>query len=174
MQCATSKDFGIAATLALSLLATSAAVASEGLPDGLFDAVDSHLMTVPEATSVAFGEPSVRQRFVSMDIAHLDRIQRIAASRSEQSILHLNLFDDATFVGIVDSTAPTFSGGYSLSGRMAGRPRSSITIVVNGDTVAGSVRDMDGTYYIRSAGNGLYAISEVDASNLTFSCETVE
>jgi fermentation-respiration switch protein FrsA (DUF1100 family) len=84
----------------------------------------------------------------------------------------LNLFEDVSFTGVVERTAATFSGGYSLSGRLVGEPLGSLTLVVNGETVAGTVRTLDGTYRIRSAGDGLYAISEVEEKPLD--CEVLE
>ena len=41
-----------------------------------------------------------------------------------------------------------------------------MTLVVNGDVVAGTIRTLETTYRIRSAGNGLHTVSEVDLSRL--------
>ena len=76
--------------------------------------------------------------------------------------LTLNLFRDVVFTGIVEWTAPTFSGGYSISGRLAGKALGTLTLVVNGETVAGMVRALGGTYRIQSVGGGRYAIREVE------------
>ena len=84
----------------------------------------------------------------------------------------MNLFQDVVFTGIVDSTAPTFSGGYSISGRLAGQALGTLTLVVNGETVAGTVRTQGGTYRIRTAGDGLYAISQVEEPPLE--CEVLK
>lgn len=46
-----------------------------------------------------------------------------------------------------------------------------MTLVVNGATVAGTARTLDGTCHIRSAGVGLYAISEVEESPLNCGVE---
>ena len=81
-------------------------------------------------------------------------------------MLTLNLFDDASFTGLVESVAPTFSGGYSLAGPLAGVEMGTMTLVVNGDVVAGTVRTPEATYRIRPAGGGLHAVSEVDLSRL--------
>ena len=76
------------------------------------------------------------------------------------------LFDDASFTGFVQSVAPTFSGGYSLSGSLAGVEMGTMTLVVNGEVVAGTVRTPEATYRIRPAGAGLHAVSEIDPSRL--------
>ena len=75
--------------------------------------------------------------------------------------LTLNLFEDVIVTGMVERTAPTFSGGYSISGRLVGKALGTLTIVVNGQTIAGAVRTLGGTYRIRSLGSGRYTISEV-------------
>ena len=65
--------------------------------------------------------------------------------------LHLNLFDDVSVTVIVEWTEPTFSGGYSLSGSLLGDPLGSMTLVVNGNRVVGSVEAGGQMYRIRSA-----------------------
>ena len=86
--------------------------------------------------------------------------------RAIGGVLTLHLFDDASFTGLVQSMAPTFSGGYSLSGPLAGVEMGTMTLVVNGEVVAGTVRTPEATYRIRPAGGGLHAVSEVDLSRL--------
>ena len=81
------------------------------------------------------------------------------------SKLTLNLFDDTVLAAIVERTAPT-SSGYSLAGRIEGVELGTVTLVVNGTVVAGSVRAPVGTFRIRPVGKRLYAISEVDESKL--------
>ncbi len=81
-------------------------------------------------------------------------------------LLRLNLFDDAVFTGLVERIEPTFSGGYALSGRLVDVDFGTMTLVVNGDLVAGTVRTPEATYQIRSPGNGLHAVSEVDPARL--------
>ena len=80
--------------------------------------------------------------------------------------LTLNLFDGASFTGLVQSVAPTFSGGYSLAGPMAGVEMGAITLVVNGDVLAGTVRTPEATYRIQPAGGGLHVVSQVGPSRL--------
>ena len=81
-------------------------------------------------------------------------------------MLRLNLFNDASFTVLVEGTAPTFSGGYSLSGRLAGVEMGTVTLVVNGDVVVGTVRTPETTYRIRPAGGGLHAVSQIDPARL--------
>ena len=75
--------------------------------------------------------------------------------------------------GIIEQRTPTYSGGYALSGRLAGVAWGTVTLVVNGSVVAGTVRFPGATYRIRPAGSGRHAIIQVDPSQLPQGCETV-
>ena len=50
-------------------------------------------------------------------------------------------------------------------------PLGTLTLVVNGETVVGTVRTLGETYHIRSVGDGLYAISEVEEPPLNCGVE---
>ena len=88
--------------------------------------------------------------------------RRRAASPVSDTTPPLHLFGDIVFTGIAERTPPTFSGGYSLSGRLIGERLGTLTLAVNGETVAGTVRTLGGKYRIRSARDGPFAISEVE------------
>ncbi len=161
------------AALAGVLLVGLAAGEAVGQPRDLFRAV------APAAASVAPGSADVsdsitlRRRLVSIDFGQLAPppvdaadAHAVAADAAPSGVLRLNLFDDASFTGLVERVVPTFSGGYSLAGRLAGVEMSTVTLVVNGDVVAGTVRTPESTYRIRPAGGGLHAVSEVDLSQL--------
>ena len=110
---------------------------------------------------------ALRRRLVAVNAEMLRRAQASAARPEEPpAVLTLNLFDDVVHEGVIEGTAPTFSGGYSLSGVLADDPLGTVTLVVNGETVAGTVRTVRGTYSIRSAGGGRYSISELDPSQM--------
>ena len=116
----------------------------------------------------ALERASLRRREVSIDIR---RLARPPAGPSRA--LRLNLFDDVVLMGIIERWTPTFSGGYALSGRLAGVPGGRVTLVVNGNVVAGTVRIPGATYRIRPAGAGRHAIIQVDPSQLPRGCQTV-
>ncbi len=171
-----------------------------GLLVGLLPAMaagQSVALFTPVHTSRAASEPlddeTLRFRAVTIDFARLQRVQATAAAARGQpaqtkaaappakdhaavpapgTTLLLNLFDDVVLTGVVERTAPTFSGGYALSGRIVGEPFGDLTLVVNGETVAGTVRTQAGTYRIRSVGAGRYAVSEVAEPRLE--CEVLE
>ena len=156
---------------------------------GVFSALDRGAEQVDSPAAALRDATMLRRRAVTMDLDRLQRartaalprspVQRKVASPSSggrdaasNTTLILNLFDDVVLTGIVERTAPTFSGGYSISGRLVGEPLGTLTLVVNGETVAGSVRTLGGTYRIRSVGGGHYVISEVEEPPLL--CEVLE
>ena len=119
-------------------------------------------------TEGATDHATLRRREVSMEMA---RLTRVATGRS--TALRLNLFDDLVLTGIIERRTPTFSGGYALSGRLGGVPAGTVTLVVNGNVVAGTVRFPGATYRIHPAGGDRHAITQVDSSKLPQGCEVV-
>ena len=111
---------------------------------------------------------TLRRREVSVDIGRLARVPD-----GGLTALSLNLFDDVVLTGIFERRAPTYSGGYALSGRLAGVAGGSVTVVVNGSVVAGTVRIPGATFRIRPAGPGRHAIMQIDPSQLPQACGTV-
>ena len=137
---------------------------------GVFLAVEPELA---QSASRSLLEPTtdtaprtLRSRLVRVDFGQLD-IARADTGRSAGDVvpLTLNLFDDTVFAAHVESTTSTQSG-YVLSGRLIGEPFGTMTLVVNGTVVAGTVRTLEGTWRIRTAGAGLYRIRQVDLSTL--------
>ena len=156
--------FASGAGLATMLLPASLAGAEAGEQAGLFAAAEP----APAAPAARFPHTppdslAMRQRLVRIDLGQLTPSASAlpspaggapaAAFPSGQHApggeLKLNLFDDTVFTGIVERTAPTFSGGQSLSGRLVGVEGGTLTLVVNGDVVAGTVRTPEATYRIR-------------------------
>ena len=159
------------------VLALLAASAVEAQTADLFTPVDE---TPP---SGPLDDITLRSRVVTIDLGQLDHAQAAVAEppgppthtkdtpsgadkRSAGPVpgttLTFNLFDDTVVTGIVEWTDPTFSGGYSVSGRLVGDPLGTMTLVVNGERVVGTVQSPDGTYRIRSIGAGLSTVSEVE------------
>ena len=157
---------------ALSVLAAPA-VAADGA-----DLVTPH--HGPLAGLEAPDPLTLRSRLVTLDLTQLQRVHaKINAGRTPQTTdttppgvpsdplsktgrtLILNLFDDVAVTALVERTAPTFSGGYSVSGRLLGKPYGTMTLVVNDERVVGRVQSLEGTYRIATAGKGIYSISEV-------------
>ncbi|MDE0476120.1 MAG: hypothetical protein OXI50_16330 [Gammaproteobacteria bacterium] len=133
-----------------------------GQPAGLFfdplpaGALSAGAVIAPGVPQPA-GSMSSRRRLAAVDFRQLG--ETVAE-------LALNLFDDATFTGIVMQAAPTFSGGYVLSGRLAGVENGTMTLVVNGNIIAGRVWTPEATYRISPADGGFHAIQQVDRERL--------
>ena len=116
--------------------------------------------------SAADSRMTIRSRLVRIDFDQLRTTRpRGARGAAARFPLRLNLFDDAVYPATVERVLPTDSG-YALTGRLDDTPLGTITLVVNGSVVAGTVRSPAATYTIRSAGDGLYVIREVDLSQL--------
>ena len=137
---------------------------------------------------------TLRSRPVEIDLAGLERVRRAlreqpapaGIARSVQagraggipapgSLLRFNPFEDAIVDMVFERTAPTFSGGYSLSGHPVGQPFGQTTLVVNGAVVSGTIRVPGApyrTFEIRTlgeSGSWRYLVSEVTEPD--FVCE---
>ena len=149
-----------------------AAAEAAGQPGGLFREVAPAAVAAVADPSAVADAITLRRRLVAIDFGQLSppagasAAGRGGAAAAPSGVLALNLFDDASFIGLVESVAPTFSGGYSLAGPLAGVEMGTMTLVVNGEVVAGTVRTPEATYRIRPAGGGLHSVSEVDLSQL--------
>ena len=117
---------------------------------------------------VELDRATLRRREVSIEIGSLARVPDGGITA-----LRLNLFDDMVLTGIIDRRTPTYSGGYALSGWLVGVPGGSVTLVVNGSVVAGTVRVPGATYRIRPSGAGRHAIMQVDPSQNPQDCKVV-
>ena len=163
---------GRGAALAGVLLTALAAGEAAGQPGGLFrEAAPAAAVAGPDLSAVS-DSITLRRRLVAIDLGQLTPLADAAApvpgvaQAAPSGVLTLNLFDDVSFTGLVRSMAPTFSGGYSLSGPLVGVEMGTMTLVVNGGLVAGTVLTPEATYRIRPAGAGLHAVSQVDPSRL--------
>ena len=175
------------AAMPVIVLMTLVTAVLEAQSSDLFTAVNK-----PPPQSLPADSLTLRSRLVTMDLGQVQRAraavaeppglppqprdtsERTATSRSVPApgtLLTFNLFDDVVVTGLVERTEATFSGGYSVAGHLVEEPLGTLTLVVNGATVAGTVRTLDGTYQIRSVDAGLYAISEVEEPPLNCGVE---
>ena len=135
----------------------------------LFRAIAPNARGTPSQRAGAVLErATLRRREVSVDIRNLARV-----ADGEHTALRLNLFDDVVLMGIIERRTPTYSGGYTLSGQLVGVTGGSVTLVVNGSVVAGTIRLPGATYRIRPSGEGRQAITQIDPSQQPQGCEVV-
>lgn len=145
--------------------------AASGQPGDLFAPAGPELpgpLAIDAAAETPTGDDiAVRSRAVTLDFGILHRVRATADSVVREPVsLALNLFEDTAYEAVIDRVAPTFSGGYSLSGRIAGEPLGTATLVVNGTTVAGSVRMPGAVYRIGPTSDGRNVITQVEESKL--------
>ena len=103
-----------------------------------------------------------RSRIAGVDSGRLAAARR-DVERGSPARLSLNLFADTEFEAVMERTAPTASG-YTLTGRLAGDPLSTVVLAVNGDLVAGTVWGADGFYAIRGGVRGA-SVRQLDPSD---------
>ena len=151
----------LSATVGVVLAAVLAAAHLHAQGGGLFLPAET-----PGAADPAPGVTVLRSRVVRIDFGALTAARRDVERETTPPTLTLNLFDEVVFLGIVERTAPTLSGGYVLSGRLDGIELGTMTLVVNGEVVAGTVLTPQATYRILSAGGRLHAIRQIDPSTL--------
>ncbi|MCY4597401.1 MAG: hypothetical protein OXC19_21695 [Bryobacterales bacterium] len=123
-------------------------------------------------TPLPSDEGTIRSRGVEIDLGRLAEVRdallrKLTTASDAQSndglavTLLFNLFDDATYTGVVERTGTT-SAGYSLSGRIQETEFSSFDLVVNGEIVFGEVTTPQASYWIRSGPGVEYWVSEID------------
>lgn len=158
--------------LFLSALALLAVLSLHGQERSLFTPVKEPPGPDVMSESVVSDELAKRLRVVAIDFSVLDNLGTAAPDDLRgASRLSFNLFDDTVFTGVVERWQRTYSGGHAFTGRIAEDPLGTMALVVNGETVVGTVRTSRGTYRIRSAGPGRYAVSELDTSKLPEQCD---
>ena len=105
----------------------------------------------------------LRSRVAEVDLGQLESA-RLGIEGRRLARLGLNLFPDAAFEAVLERSAPTTSG-YTLAGRLAGDPLSTVALAVNGEWVAGTVWSPHGRYVIRPLGGGVAEVRQVDPSS---------
>ena len=101
----------------------------------------------------------LRRREVTVDTERLARLATATRPVAAPALV-LNLFDDVVLTAIVERRTPTFSGGHALSGRLQGIDSGTLTLVVNGAVVAGTVWTPAEAFRIRPAGPGRHVITQ--------------
>ncbi|MCY4529861.1 MAG: leucine-rich repeat domain-containing protein, partial [Chloroflexi bacterium] len=127
------------------------------------------------------GVDALASRLVEIDFGQLGQAMETPAGTKDAVTgepqpphkLILNLFDDVVFTGIVEHVEPTASG-HALWGSLEGVELGTMTLVVTGSIVVGTVRTPYAVYTIRTAGDGTYVIRQIDESSLPPSGEPLE
>ena len=131
--------------------------------DNLFRSVDSPApdITTSQAPELrALTAPAVRARIVRIDLEALAEARR-GLLLPNQDPGTLILFDDTEFDVVFEKSVPAVSG-YALQGRLLGVESGTVTFVVRGQTVTGTVTTPSARYTIRPGADGTHVITEVD------------
>ena len=139
---------------------------NEAQPGGLFHELDGN-------PPPSIGVDTLASRLVGIDFGQLSQVvdapvspkDPVTGKPTKPQTLALNLFDDVVFTGIVEHIEPT-SSGHALWGGLEGVELGTMTLVVNGSVVVGTVRTPDAVYTIRTAGGGAYVVRQIDESSL--------
>ena len=124
---------------------------------------------------------TIASRLVGIDFGQLDQVtdpsiepkDPASGKPTTPQTLVLNLFDDVVFTGIVEHVEPTASG-HAFWGSLKGVELGTMSLVVNGEIVVGTVRTPSEVYTIRTAGDGKYVIRQIDESSLPPPAEPLE
>ena len=139
---------------------------NEAQPGGLFHELDGN-------PPPSIGVDTLASRLVGIDFGQLSQVvdapvspkDPVTGKPTKPQTLALNLFDDVVFTGLVEHIEPT-SSGHALWGGLEGVELGTMTLVVNGSVVVGTVRTPDAVYTIRTAGGGAYVVRQIDESSL--------
>ncbi len=146
--------------------APSEADTEEAQTDVLFSEVEGEPPLSADAETIA-------SRLVGIDFGQIAQITNPPIGPKDPATgepptpqtLVLNLFDDVVFTVIVEHVEPTASG-HALWGSLEGVEMGTMTLVVNGKIVVGTVRTPGAFYTIRTASDGKYVIRQIDESSL--------
>ena len=141
---------------------------------GLFFEIEGDPPPSPDIDTLA-------SRLAGIDFAQLDpSLESVSrpmgsdeVSRLTPQTVSLNLFDDATFTGRIEHVEPT-SSGYAFWGGIDGVELGTMTMVVNGDIVVGTVRTPGGVFTVETADSDAYVIRQIDESTLPLLAEPLE
>lgn len=153
----------LARVLGLCVLVLAASVRPAGpqAPVSRFlfsDPLTAPSVRVPEEPAIA------RTRLVTVDLRVLARPSDPGAPPVTPRLLELNLFPDVFLTAWLDRVEPVAPAGFVWIGQVSGAEDSHVILVVSDGVLAGSITVGHASYQVRYAGDGFYAISEVDSS----------
>lgn len=102
----------------------------------------------------------MRARFVNVN---LPLLSRLPARTIQGATLALNLFADTTLTAVLDHLDAK-SNGVIWVGHVDGIKSSTVTLVTEGDIVAGNIVMPGATFAVRYAGGNVHTINQIDQS----------
>lgn len=140
----------IAANLGVSIVSASACAAPRSCAGGIF--ADA---SPPRSLEPAAGPQIRRQRRVEIDFA------RVGPSAER---ITLNLFPDVCVIAQRERTTELGRGQVQWEGRVPGAPPGTVTLVIDGAVMVGTIRIGAEAYEIRYLGDGAHVVTDVDSS----------
>ena len=125
-------------------------------------------------------EDSDTRRVVHMNFQQLEPVAAIAredqehtgwddspinVAAGEEPKIQISLVRDVRFTAVINTVQHTKSG-YGMSGNLEGTQFGTMSMVVNGDIVAGTVQSREALYEIRTLDDRKYSIEKVDAEKV--------
>jgi hypothetical protein len=117
----------------------------------------------PQNLSVRDDPTVMRIRYVKVNVSRI-RDDSAARDKAKKGVLSLNLFDDAVYLAIPDSIEASSSGGLTWVGHLEGIDNSQVSLVIEGNVMAGNITMPGHIYHIRFVGEGIHAIYQIDQS----------
>jgi len=108
----------------------------------------------------------MRSRYVDVNLGLLLNAKGQALDVKASPELSLNLFPDASYIGVIDKVQNNASGGYSWIGRLKGLEEGYFYLVTSDDVFIAHVASPQGVYEVSWAGNGLYRVIQIDQTKL--------
>jgi hypothetical protein len=137
-------------SLAVGLLVASACVVPRSCAGGIFTETARR-----GGVAAGTGSQIRRQRRVEIDFA------RVGPSPDR---LTLNLFPDVCVIARRERTSELGGGGVQWDGRVPGAEEGTVTLVIDGAVMVGTIRIGTDAYEIRYLGGGVHVITDVDPS----------
>ena len=114
----------------------------------------------PDGSEPSLDPAISRSRFVSVNFELFSDIQT-------RDVLLLNLYDDTSYLAVLDRLAGPAPGNFTWIGHIEGIEHSGVTLVVKKNKVlVGNINIRDGLYQVRYAAADVHAIRENDEQGL--------
>lgn len=133
---------------------TTAPVSSTSITTDLF-------LDAPSPASITPDPLVVRSRWVTLNSELLNGLDAPPNSPASAKSVRLNLFPDALFTALPDRVDPN-PNGFTWFGHAQEVAQSKVTLVLNKDVLAGTIRAAGHFYQIRFVSGTTYAIQEIN------------
>jgi hypothetical protein len=147
-------------TLSTSVQASASGVTATGACTGgiFLDTARSGPANPPASPTVR------RQRRVEVDFARMFPGGDPPAAAGSAERVTLNLFPDVCVTAVRDRATDLGPGKVQWEGHVPGGTPGTATMIVDGTLMVGTVRNDRDVYEIRSLGDGIHGVTDVDTS----------